>query len=405
MQRRELEAKADAIEMVLHEHKAPARVTGGHVTPRWVQFLLQTNPGVKISRVESLSREIAVALGAPSARVTTQGSTVRIDVPRNDPQPLKLFPLCARIPSTRIPFGTAILGLADDGAPLLIRLPSPEVAHVLVAGTTGSGKSALMQTIIMSLALLHHRRQVQFVLIDPKSRAFEAMSGLPHLLRPIVTQADQAVQVLNDMVNLMEQRDQSRVTDPRIVIALDELADLVQSLGSHSGGGQAILDNLSRLVQRGREAGIHVIGATQKPSSAILGPLIKANFPVRLVGHVVSADDARVAAGVGGTSAEKLTGRGDFVAVYGPGLIRFQAAYISASEIESSVQQLAQGIRGDEIIQSGRPAPARPAPRSSASMSVPPRQAAHPATGGGMGKDGDYSILDSAIYALPGVDR
>ena len=275
MDRRQLEQKADQIETVLHEHSAPAQVTGGHVTPRWVQFLVQPNPGVTISRVESLSREIAVALGAPSARVTAQGSTVRIDVPRNDPQPLKLFPLCARIPSTRIPFGTAILGLADDGAPLLIRLPSPEVAHVLVAGTTGSGKSALLQTMIMSLALFHHRRQMQFVLImpqsasgiDSKNRAFEALSDLPHLLRPIVTQADQAVLVLNDMVHLMEQRDQSRVTDPRIVIAIDELADLVQSFDSRSGGGQAILDSLSRLVRRGREVGIHVIGATQKPSS------------------------------------------------------------------------------------------------------------------------------------------
>ena len=166
---------------------------------------------------------------------------------------------------------------------------------------------------------------------------------MPHLLRPIVTQADQAVLVLNDMVHLMEQRDQSRVTDPRIVIAIDELADLVQSFDSRSGGGQAILDSLSRLVQRGREVGIHVIGATQKPSSANLGPLIAANFPVRLVGHVVSAEDARVAAGVGGTGAEKLTGRGDFVAVYGPGLIRFQAAYISASEIAD--QRAAVGAR------------------------------------------------------------
>jgi hypothetical protein len=221
MQRRELEAKADAIEMVLHEHKAPARVTGGHVTPRWVQFLLQTSPGVKISRVESLSREIAVALGAPNARVTTQGNAVRIEVPRSDPQPLKLFALCMRIPPARIPFGTAVLGLADDGAPLLIRMPSPEVAHVLVSGTTGSGKTALMQTIIMSLALLNHRRQLQFVLIDPKGRAFEPMSRLPHLLRPIVTGPDQAVQALSDPVNLMEQRDQSRVTDPRVIVAID----------------------------------------------------------------------------------------------------------------------------------------------------------------------------------------
>jgi DNA segregation ATPase FtsK/SpoIIIE, S-DNA-T family len=377
MQRRELEAKADAIEMVLHEHKAPARVTGGHVTPRWVQFLLQTNPGVKISRVESLSREIAVALGAPNARVTTQGNAVRIEVPRNDPQPLKLLPLCARIPPSRIPFGTAVLGLADDGAPLLIRLPSPEVAHVLVAGTTGSGKTALMQTIIMSLALLNHRRQMQFVLIDPKGRAFEPMACLPHLLRPIVTQPDQAVQALNDLVNLMEQRDRSRVTEPRVIVAIDELADLVQT------GGPAILESLARLVQRGREAGIHVIGATQKPSSSIIGPLVKANFPVRLVGHVVSAEDARVAAGVGGTGAEKLTGRGDFVAVYGPGLIRFQAAHASLNEIEASAQQLAQGIRGDAIIQAGRATTARPASRSSASMSV----------------------LDSAVLALPGIDR
>jgi S-DNA-T family DNA segregation ATPase FtsK/SpoIIIE len=377
MQRRELEAKADAIEMVLHEHRAPARVTGGRVTPRWVQFLLQTNPGVKISRVEALSREIAVALGAPSARVTTQGNAVRIEVPRNDPQPLKLFPLCARIPPSRIPFGTAVLGLADDGAPLLIRLPSPEVAHVLVAGTTGSGKTALMQTIIMSLALLNHRRQLQFVLIDPKGRAFEPMAGLPHLLRPIVTRPDQAVQALNELVNLMEQRDRSRVTDPRVIVAIDELADLVQT------GGPAIIECLARLVQRGREAGIHVIGATQKPSSSIIGPLVKANFPVRLVGHVVSAEDARVAAGVGGTGAEKLTGRGDFVAVYGPGLIRFQAAYTSVSEIETSVQQLALGIRGDEIIQSGRVMAARLASQMNQSMSV----------------------LDSAVFALPGIDR
>jgi len=377
MQRRELESKADAIEMVLHEHKAPARVTGGHVTPRWVQFLLQTNPGVKISRVESLSREIAVALGAPNARVTTQGNAVRIEVPRTDPQPLKLFPLCARIPPSRIPFGTAVLGLADDGAPLLIRLPSPDVAHVLLAGTTGSGKTALMQTIIMSLALLQHRRQMQFVLIDPKGRAFEPMADLPHLLRPIVTQPDQAVQALHDLVNLMEQRDRSRVTDPRVIVAIDELADLVQT------GGPAILESLGRLVQRGREAGIHVIGATQKPSSAVIGPLIKANFPVRLVGHVVSAEDARVAAGVGGTNAERLTGRGDFVAVYGPGLIRFQAAYVSAGEIQTSVDQLSQGIRGDEIIQSGRPM----APNSASRANRP------------------LSVLDSAIYALPGIDR
>src|SRR5512143_2558335 len=110
MQRQQLELQADRIEMVLRDYKAPARVTGGNVTPRWVQFLLQTAPGIKVNKVESLSREIALALGAPNARVTTQGGAVRIDVPRTDPQPVKLLNLCARLPSSRIPFGTAVLG-------------------------------------------------------------------------------------------------------------------------------------------------------------------------------------------------------------------------------------------------------------------------------------------------------
>jgi S-DNA-T family DNA segregation ATPase FtsK/SpoIIIE len=373
MQRRELEAKADAIEMVTNEHHAPCRVTGGHVTPRWVQFLVEPNRGVRPVRIESLSREIAAALGAPSARVTSQGNAIRIEVPRSDPQPLKLLPLCARIPPSRIPFGTAVLGLADDGAPLLIRLPSPEVAHLLVTGTTGSGKTALMQTIIMSLALLNHHRAMKFVLIDskgdPHNCSFAALTGLPHLLQPTAINPDLIERTLDAMIELAEKRCQSHATDPRVVVVIDDFDRL------HSKSQ----DKVAALLKGGFEAGIHVIGATQKSSSSISGLL--AGFPVRIVGRVVSAEDARVAAGVGGTGAEKLTGRGDFVAVYGPGLIRFQAANTSTSEIKANVQQLAQGIRGDEIIQSGRP--------SAAATLSRPRN----------------SVLDSAVFALPGIER
>ncbi len=378
MQRQELELKADQIEMVLHQYKAPGRVTGGNVTPRWIQFLLQTAPGVKVNRVESLSREIALALGTQTARVTTQGNAVRIDVPRTDPQPVKLMGLCGRIPAERIPAGTALLGLADDGAPLLIRLPSPEVAHVLVAGTTGSGKTALLQSMIASLALWNHRKQLQFVLIDPKGRAFESLKALPHLYnKEIVTQPDRAVAALANLIGVMEQRDQDHAVEPRVVVVIDELADLVQT------GGQVVLDHLGRLVQRGREAGVHVIAATQKPSSAVIGSVVKANFPVRLVGRVVSADDARVAAGVGGTSAERLTGSGDFLAVTGPGVIRFQAAYVSTSELQSITRQLAEGIRSGEII---------PASRSPAAAI----EAVHPIV-----KRGPSTLLDRAVHHLP----
>jgi S-DNA-T family DNA segregation ATPase FtsK/SpoIIIE len=248
---------------------------------------------------------------------------------------------------------TAVLGLCDDGAPLLMRLSSPDVAHVLISGTTGSGKTMLCQTLVLSLAMLHRRSQLQFVLIDPKQRAFAPFKSLPHLLGPVAGSADEAVHVLESLVQLMETRDRSiagRQVDPtpHIVVVVDELADLVHV------SGRALTDPLTRLAQRGREAGVHVIACTQKPSSQVLGPLIKANFPARLIGKVVSPEDARVAAGIGGTGAEKLAGRGDFIAVAAGQVVRFQAAYVSAAEMDQVVAQTASAPRRWDVV-NGRP--------------------------------------------------
>jgi S-DNA-T family DNA segregation ATPase FtsK/SpoIIIE len=135
---------------------------------------------------------------------------------------------------------------------------------------------------------------------------------------------------------------------PRIVVVMDELADLMQA------GGKVLGQHLTRLAQRGREAGIHVVACTQKPSSQVTGTLVRANFPVRLVGKVVSPEDARVAAGIGGTGAEKLTGRGDFVAVAAGQVLRFQVAYVSAAETEQVVAQMASAPRLWDVIK-GRP--------------------------------------------------
>jgi S-DNA-T family DNA segregation ATPase FtsK/SpoIIIE len=373
--RRQLELQSDRIEMVLTTHKAPARVTGGVVTPRAVQFYLAPALGTKINRVQSLVEELALALGVSSVRVSRQGGSMQLEIPRDDARPVKLLSLmaalalgtthataltgphatlpraeCATPARSRIPPATAVLGLCDDGAPLLLRLPSPEVAHVLIAGCTGSGKTALSQTIILSLAMTHRRSQLQFVLVDPKRHAFSPFAPLPHLLRPIVGDAAEAVVALRELVAVMEARgagSSSGVT-PRIVVALDELADLMQV------GGRALVEPLTRLVQRGREVGIHVIACTQKPSSEVMGTLMRANFPVRLVGKVVSPEDARVAAGCGGTGAEKLTGHGDFIAVASGQVLRFQAAYVSLAEAEQVVAQCGSIPRRWDVIR-GRP--------------------------------------------------
>jgi len=315
-----LEFQSNRIEAVLASHRVHARVQGGSVTPRSIRFNLTPALGTRVASVRKLDEELALALGAADVRISREGEGLAVEMPRPDASPIHLLPLLDSLPA--IPPLTAYLGLSQDGRPLLVRLPSPDVAHVFVAGTTGSGKTELMRTMALSLALTNRQAALQLALIDPKGRGLSPLAGLPHLLAPVAADLNSARALLERLVQAMERRDAAGVTFPRVVIFVDELVDLLMQ------GGREIQDSLTRLAQRGREAGMHLVAGAQKPSASAVGSLLKANFPVRLVAKVASADDARVAAGVAGSGAEKLTGRGDFVAVSSGQVTRFQAAYV-----------------------------------------------------------------------------
>lgn len=332
-----LNFQADRIELVLASHKVPARVTGGTVTPRFVRFQIMTPLGVKVKQVAGLAEEIALSLNAPNCRVYRQEGQVQVEVPLEHGRAVGLLDLCRRLTSQRpqgLPPITAVLGLDEDGAPLLLRLPSPDVAHVLIAGTTGSGKTALQRTIVASLALLNPQRSLQLVLIDPKGRGLRPFAGLPHLLSPIVSSPDDAADTLRRLVAEMERRDAQARSEPRLVVVVDELADLLFS------GGKQIEEVLTRLTQRGREAGIHLVVSTQKPTAALMGGLCKSNFPARLVGSVASAEDARIASGLAGSGAERLLGQGDFLVVVKGQVTRLQAAYLDPADLPALVAQV-----------------------------------------------------------------
>ncbi len=317
-----LEFQSDRIERVLASHRVPARVEGGAVTPRWIRYHIAPGMGSRVATIRNLSEELALALGAPDVRLARTGEALALEVPRPDAEPVNLLTLLRHLPAVA-PY-TACLGVAEDGRPLLIRLSSPDVAHILVAGTTGSGKTELMRSLIASLALSHRQSQLQLVLIDPKNRGFAPLARLPHLLAPLAMSAAEALPLLERLIAEMERRDQKNINSPRIVVAVDELTDLLTL------GGKPVEAALTRLAQRGREAGIHLVVGAQKPSAAVLGPMLKANFPTRLAGRVGSVEDARVATGLSGSGAEKLLGRGDFLAVAGGEITRFQAAWIPA---------------------------------------------------------------------------
>jgi S-DNA-T family DNA segregation ATPase FtsK/SpoIIIE len=323
-----VEFQSDRIEAVLASHKIPVRVSGGIIAPGWVRFHFTAAPAAKVSKIRGLTEEIAMALGTPTVRIARDGDTLAIEIPRSDPQPIHLLPLLRNVLThSALSPVTACLGIAQDGRPLLLRLPSPDVAHMLVAGATGSGKTELMRSILLSLAATNRRHKLQFALIDPKSRGFGPLAFLPHLLAPIATNVKSAIDLLERLVAEMDRRDSRGISSPRIVIAVDEVVDLMMM------GGKQVETALTRLAQRGREAGLHLVLGAQKPASSLLGPHLKANLPVRLVGRVGSVDDARVATGVSASGAEKLSGQGDFIVVSGGDVIHFQSAFVGSEDM------------------------------------------------------------------------
>lgn len=336
--RRTLEMQADRIEAVLERHHVQARVTGGAVTPRFVRFQLVTDGATKVNKIKALADEIAMELNKREARIYREGAAIQVEVPRERPAPVRLLPLCERLGSA--PPLTAVLGLEPDGTPLMLRLPAPDVAHVLVAGTTGSGKTALARTLLTSLAMYNRQSQVQLVLIDPKGRGFGALACLPHVLGRIAASVEEATERLRWLVEEMERRDRAGVNRPALVVGIDELADLLMT------GGAMVETLLTRLGQRGREAGIHLVACTQKPTAQVIGGALKANFPVRLVGAVASKDEARYATGITDSGAEKLEGKGDFLLIAKGESVRFQAAWLGPEDIERICLVLREGACG-----------------------------------------------------------
>jgi S-DNA-T family DNA segregation ATPase FtsK/SpoIIIE len=315
-----LSRTADRIEAVLRERHAPATVVGGKVMPGFIEMLLRPAPGTKVNQVKALQADIALAVGKSNVRIAQSGTHLAIQIARESREPVRLSNLLNQL--SDVPRYTAVLGLSEDGAPLLARLSAPDVGHILLAGTTGSGKTSLAQTILLSLCDRHRPRELGLIVLDPKRRDNDDFSRTieKHLLLPIARTREEVIAAVNKVVEAMEKRATDADPTPRILVYADELADLCQI------GGETLILALTRIAQRGREPGVHLLACTQKPSSKAIGSLLKANLPLRLVGRVMSAEDARMAAGISGCGAERLNGCGDFIAVTGTKTIRFQAA-------------------------------------------------------------------------------
>ncbi len=322
--------------------------------PAITRFEVQPAPGVKVSRVLALADDIALAMAAPDVRIEAPipgKAAIGIEVPNTEVSPVLLrevleAPVFQTSPSRL----TIALGKDITGKPLVAALD--RMPHLLIAGATGSGKSMLLNCIILSLLFRNRAAETQFVLIDPKGVELAQFSHIPHLLHPVVTDVRQAAKVLRHMLRTMDERyrlfaeagvrDLERYNEtlaqplPTIVVVIDELADLMMV------SPVEVEESICRLAQMARAAGIHLVVATQRPSVDVITGLIKANIPSRIACAVSSQADSRTILDQNG--AEKLLGRGDML--YSPigraKPVRAQGAYVADSDLAEVVSFLRQ---------------------------------------------------------------
>ena len=300
--------------------------------------------GVKVSKIINLSDDIARNTSSESARIATipGRSTVGIELPNSTRENVYLSEILANNDFLKKDIKLPIaLGKNISGIPVVGDLAS--MPHLLIAGTTGSGKSVCINTIILSLLYRHTPDKCKFILIDPKMLELSTYEGIPHLLCPVITEAKKAASVLGWVVKEMESRYRLMTKDgvrnidgynakhslamPYIVVVVDEMSDLMLV------AGKEIESYIQKLSQMARAAGIHIIMATQRPSVDVITGTIKANFPTRISFQVTSKIDSRTILGEQG--AEQLLGKGDMLYMSSANLIvRIHAPFVSESEIE-----------------------------------------------------------------------
>ncbi len=356
-----IRSNKECLERVLNDFQIAGKVVEIHVGPAVTQYEVVVPTGTKLSRVSSINKEIALALAAKDVRIEAPipgKSTIGVEIPNKEVASVKIKEVIGDAEPEKIKKGLLVT-LGKDIAGRTINADLSKMPHLLVAGSTGSGKSVCINSIIISLLMHYRPDEVKLVLVDPKQVELSNYNGVPHLLAPVVTDPKKASLVLQKVVVEMDKRykilaakgvkniadynkkiESENAAHPEqkepkmnyLVVIVDEMADLMIV------AKKEVEDSIMRITQLARAAGIHLIVATQRPSTDIITGVIKTNIPSRIAFSVASYIDSRTILDAPG--AEKLLGKGDmlYLPMGAPFPTRIQGCYISDDEINKIIK-------------------------------------------------------------------
>lgn len=358
-----IRSNKECLERVLNEFQIQGKVVEIHVGPTVTQYEVVVPAGTKLSRISSINKEIALALAAKDVRIEAPipgKSTIGVEIPNREVSPVKIKEVITNVNPEKIKKGL-IVTLGKDITGATINADLSTMPHLLVAGSTGSGKSVCINSIIISLLMHYRPDEVKLVLVDPKQVELSNYNGVPHLMCPVVTDPKRASLVLQKVVSEMDRRYKvlaakgvKKISDynakieaenkknpdnpqPKmnyLVVIVDEMADLMIV------ARKEVEDSIMRITQLARAAGIHLIVATQRPSTDVITGVIKTNIPSRIAFSVASYIDSRTILDAPG--AEKLLGKGDmlYLPMGANNPTRIQGCFISDDEIERIINHV-----------------------------------------------------------------
>lgn len=321
------EGKANFTAALLQATLSACRISA-MVAPLWdgpqlTAYAVSLGLGEDPARVERLAGALALAAGAETARVARDGGKLIIEIPKplSERKPLK----ASRLDRLTPPTATAVaLGITTGGRVAWLDLADPNTPHLLIAGTTGSGKTTALHWLLYRLIRQNEPDTLRLIMLDPKRNALAPFVRVPHLLHPVASSPLEMMRLLAWVENELDRRMDTGRHDSRLIVVIEEIADILAR--NPAAGG-----TLARLAQEGRGLGVHLIGVTQQPGAKSLGDAL-ANFPARLLGRVASATLTYGAAGRGKTMADQLLGKGDFLLIRNDATIRLQVPLITGAQ-------------------------------------------------------------------------